>query len=143
MSALQLDIWIAIGEHSNDDQQIEQTKILKLQKVFQDKDIVRGDVIGFLNIYDKGYHQLLQAMEKVQRTLVPESAVLVAESGESLLRTASTAVTRSRNERAVKRFKISNYVNNGGKEGWPVHLICDIWEAWTFRVNFMYGGYQS
>ena len=106
--------------HSTDDQQIDQTKILKLQKAFQDKDLVEGIVKEFLNIFDKGYHQLLQAKENGQRTLVPDSGVLVAECHENLFRAASVAVTRSGNERAVRRAKISDFVKKGGKEGWTI-----------------------
>ena len=104
---------------------------------------MEGEVIGFLNIYDRGYHQLMPAKKNGQRTLVRDSGILVVESADLLLRAASVAVTRSGNEPAVNRAKISNFVSNGGKEKWPIDLFCDIWEAWTFRVNFMYLGYQS
>ena len=80
--------------NSNDDQLIDQTKILKLQKAFQDEDLMRGKVIGFFNICDEGYYQLLEAKENGQRTLVPDSGILVAESGVLQLRAASVAVTR-------------------------------------------------
>ena len=73
---------------------------------------MEGEVIGFLNIYDRGYHQLMPAKKNGQRTLVRDSGILVAESGESLLRAASVAVSRSGNERAVNRAKISNFVSN-------------------------------
>ena len=78
-----------------------------------------------------------------QRCLQPDLADQIAVDGEALLRAASVAVTRSGNERAVLRTKLSNFVKNGLKNAlWDIDFLCDIWEAWTFRINFMYEGFQ-
>lgn len=50
---------------------------------------------------------------------------------------------KSGNERAVKRCKLSSFVKDGMRHQLcDVDLLCDIWEAWTFRVNFMYEDFQ-
>lgn len=69
-----------------------------------------GKVIGFLNIFDKEYQQLFQSKENGQSMHVPDTGALVTETNDSLLRAASVAVTRSGNENAVKRAKISIFL---------------------------------
>ena len=69
--------------------------------------------------------------------------LMVAQFSESLLRAASVAVTRSGNERAVKRAKLSWFIGRGMKhQCWDADFVCDVWEAWTFQINFMYEGFQ-
>lgn len=67
--AAQLCNWIfglpLVTGHSDDDQQIQQTNILELQKVFAETDLVDEKIIAFLNIFDKGYHQTLDAKKNV------------------------------------------------------------------------------
>ena len=68
--AAQLCNWIfglpLVTGHSDDDQQIEQTKILELEKMFADGDLSDGKIIAFLNVFDKGYHQILEALKQGQ-----------------------------------------------------------------------------
>ena len=142
--AAQLCNWIfglpLVTGHCDDDQQIRFTKILELQKLFAENDSTSLE--AFLNIFDKGYHILLESKRNGQRCIQPDKVDNLS-SGESVLRTACVAVTRSGNERAVKRSKISWFVNVGMKlKLGDVDLLCDIWEAWTFRANFMYEDFQ-
>jgi hypothetical protein len=58
--------------------------------------------------------------------------------------TACVAVTQSGNEQGVKQGKLSWFVKNGMKHKlMDIDLMCDMWEAWTFRVNFMYKDFQD
>ena len=139
----QLCSWIfgnpLVTGHSNDDQQLQQSKILELQEKFMEQ----YGLETFLNIFDKGYHQTLQAKRRNQITLQPDKAEQIAEDSKCLLRAASVAVARSGNERAVKRAKVSWFIRRGmdGSQ-WDIDFLCDVWEAWTFRINFMYEGFQ-
>lgn len=55
------------------------------------------------------------------------------------LYSGAVAVVRSGNERAVNRCKLSRVLKRGAVEQkWDVDFLCDIWEAWTFQVNFMF-----
>jgi hypothetical protein len=55
------------------------------------------------------------------------------------LHSGAVAVVRSRNERAVNRCKMSWFLKKRNVEGtWSIDCICDVWEAWTFQVNFMF-----
>jgi hypothetical protein len=60
--AVQLCCWIfglpLVTGHSDDDRQIEDTKILELQKKFFENDSTSDR--QFLNVFDKGYHQQLE-----------------------------------------------------------------------------------
>jgi hypothetical protein len=142
--AVQLCNWVfglpLVTGHCDDDQQIKYTMILELQKLFADNDPTSFE--SFLNVLDKGYHQLLKAKQHGQLVLQPDRADFLS-SGDSVLRTGCVAVTRSGNERGVKRGKVSWFVNHGMKHKlMSVDLLCDVWEAWTFRVNFMYDDFQ-
>ena len=57
----------------------------------------------------------------------------------AVLYSGAVAVVRSGNECAVNRCKMSWFLKRGAREQmWNIDLVCDIWEAWTFQVNFMY-----
>jgi hypothetical protein len=57
---VQLDSRLAfVMGHCYDDQQIQFTKILEQQKAFTENDPMSDE--AFLNIFDKGYHLLLEA----------------------------------------------------------------------------------
>merc|ERR1712086_393161 len=107
--AAQLCNWIfglpLVTGHSDHDQQIEQTKILELQKMFADGDLSDGKIIAFLNVFDKGYHQVLEALKQGQFVLTPDKSTAIVGDGVCLLRAAAVAVLRSGNERAVLRTK--------------------------------------
>jgi len=147
--AAQLCNWIfglpLVTGHSDDDQQIEQTNILELQKIFAENDLTDdGKIKAFLNVFDKGYHQILEALKQGQFCLTPDKSTAIASDGASLIRAAAVAVLRSGNERAVYRAKLSKIVERGMHNGqrWDIDFLCDVWEAWTFRINFMYKGFR-
>merc|ERR1711971_378255 len=135
-TTLQLDLGLPlVTGHSDDDQQIQQTQILQLQKLFAEVDLVNSQVEGILNIFDKGYHQTLEAKKLGQKCIQPDRSDMVAQFSESLLRAASVAVTRSGNERAVNRAKLSWFIGRGMKhQSWDADFVCDVWEAWTFQI---------
>jgi hypothetical protein len=142
--AAQLCNWVfglpLVTGHCDDDQQVTYTKILELQKQFAECD--PDSLEAFLNVFDKGYHKLLEAKRLGQLCLFPDK-VDELSTGDRVLFTGCVAVTRSGNERAVKRSKISWVIQNGMKHKlFDVDLMCDIWEAWTFRSNFMYDDFQ-
>jgi len=142
--AVQLCNWIfglpLVTGHCDDDQQIKFTKILEMQKLFAELDPTSAK--AFLNIFDKGYHLLLEAKQQGQLCCQPDK-VDSFSFGEAVLRTACVAVTRSGNERGEKRGKLSWCIKNGMKHKlFDIDLMCDVWEAWTFRVNFMYKDFQ-
>ena len=76
--------------------------------------------------------------------MTPDKSTAIASDGASLTRAAAVAVLRSRNERAVMRAKLSAFVERGMHNGqkWDIDFLCDVWEAWTFRINFMYKDFQ-
>lgn len=131
-----------VAGHCDDDQQIEYTKIFEMQKLFAELDPTSTE--AFLNIFDKGYHKLLEAKQQGHQLCYQPDKVDLLLSGEAVLRTACVAVTRSGNERGVKRGKLSWCIKNGmNHKLMEVDLMCDIWGAWTFRVNFMYKDFQT
>ena len=112
--ATQLCNWIfglpLVTGHCNSDQQIRFTKILQAQNLFAENDLTSLE--AFLNVFDKGYHMLLEA-KKHGQVCMQLDKVNALSSGKSVLCTACVAVTRSGNERAVKRSKISWFIKNG------------------------------
>lgn len=142
--AVQLCCWIfglpLVTGHSDDDKQIDDTKILELQKEFAENDATSN--IPFLNVFDKGYHKLLEALRQGQLCLRPQDAN-EEFGGDKVLRTGCIAVVRSGNERGVNRCKTSWFVKRGSKDNqWDIEFLCDMWEAYTFQVNFMYDKFQ-
>ena len=142
--ALQLCCWIyglpLVTGHSDDDRLIEDTNIMEQQKKFSDEDPTSDK--PFLNIFDKGHHQRLDTLRHGQLCFQPD---LADDSfrGEKVLRSCCVAVVRSGNERAVNRCKMSWFVKRGCSDQlWDTDLLCDVWEAFTFRVNFMYNKFQ-
>ena len=143
--AVQLCNWTyglpLVTGHCDDDQQIKFTKILELQKFFAENDPTLLE--AFLNVFDKGRHKILDAKQLGQLCLQPDVNDGMLSSGCSVLRTGCVAVVRSGNERGVKRGKLSWVVKDGMKHRlMPVDLLCDVWETWTFRTNFMYQHFQ-
>ena len=124
--------------HSDDTRFIEDTNILKLQQQFAERDSSSNK--PFLNIFDKGYQCTLSALSHGQSCLQPAFAEREKQfKDNAVLHSGAVAVVRSGNERAVKRCKMSWFLKRGAVDQmWNIDLICDIWEAWTFQVNFMY-----
>ena len=140
--AVQLCSWIyglpLTTGHSDDTRFIEDMKILAKQQQFAERDTSSDR--PFLNIFDKGYQCTLMASEYGQTCLQPAFAEFEKQfAANTTLYSGAVAVVRSGNERAVKRCKMSWVLKRGAKEQmWDVDFLCDVWEAWTFQVNFMY-----
>ena len=137
--ATQLCGWIfglpLVTGHSDDDQQIWDTQILEFQKEFSANDPTSDT--PFLNVFDEGCHQIMDALRQGQICCRPDDAD-ESYGGDKVLRTGCIAIARSGNERAVNRGKMSWFIKRGCHDQlWDVDLLCDIWEAFAFRVNFM------
>ena len=124
--------------HSDDTRFIEDTNILAIQQHFAETD--KSCQKLFLNIFDKGYQCVLAALSHGQDCLQPTFAESEKQfKDNSTLYSGAVAVVRSGNERAVKRCKMSWFLKRGAVDQmWNIDLLCDVWDAWTFQVNFMY-----
>merc|ERR1712032_1206587 len=122
----------------DDSKYIERSEILKQQQLFQEGDESSNN--QFINIFDKGYRVTLLARDHAQSCLQP----IFAQSDiqffrNELLHSASVAVIRSGNERAVKIMKYSWILQRGiNHPNFKLSVLDDIWLAWGFQINFMY-----
>ena len=142
--AVQLCCWIfglpLMTGHSDDDRQIDDMKILELQKEFSENDLSSN--IPFLNVFDEGYHKLLEALRHGQQCLWLQDAN-EQFTGDKVLWTGCIAVVRSGNERGINQSKMSWFIKRGCRDHqWDIEFLCDMWEAFTFQVNFMYDKFQ-
>jgi hypothetical protein len=124
--------------HSDDTRFIEDTEILQKQQLFAERD--KSSRKPFLNIFDKGYQCTLLASKLGQFCLQPTFAESAKQFKDNeVLFSGAVAVVRSGNERAVKRCKMSWFLQRGAvQQMWDIDFVCDVWEAWTFQVNFMF-----
>jgi len=62
------------------------------------------------------------------------------EQEASVIYSAAMATTNSRNKQVVCQIKHAWLIRwgYGFQTGWGVDMLCDIWLAWGFQVNFMY-----
>ena len=100
--------------------------ILEMQKLFAEANLSSDK--SFLNIFDKGYHMLLEALKHGQLCCQPDRSKGDEHFGmKKVLRSASVAVVRSGNERAVNRCKMSWFIKRGCYDQlWAVDLLCDV-----------------
>ena len=125
--------------HSDDTRFIKDTGILEMQQQFLDND--NSSTKPFLNVFDKGYQCLLDAnAHGGQFCLQPAFAESEKQfKTNAVLHSGAVAVVRSGNERAVNRCKMSWFIKRGAKDQmWDIDFVCDMWDAWTFQINFMY-----
>jgi hypothetical protein len=127
--------------HSDDTRFIADSGILRMQREFAENDSSSNKPC--LNIFDKGYQCVLQALMEGQECLQPTFAESDTQfTDRATLYSAAVAVVRSGNERAVNRCKMSRFIRHGNVDGlYDIDFCCDIWEAFTFQVNFMYDKY--
>ena len=127
--------------HSDDTRFIADSNILRMQREFAEND--SGSDKPFLNIFDKGYQCSLQALMEGQECMQPTFAQSDKQfTDRATLYSAAVAVVRSGNKRAVNRCKMSRFIRHGNVDGlYDIDFCCDIWEAFTFQVNFMYDKY--
>ena len=131
--------------HSDDDGTMKDTKIFKLQKEFciNDNSTHEGAKKPAVNVLDKGHHVILEAEMEGQLICQPEYDDGDQFKGYETLRSGCVAVVRSGNERGVKRCKLSLFIKKGTKDHpWDIDLLCDVWEAFSFQINFMYDGFM-
>jgi hypothetical protein len=124
----------------DDSAYITAVQILRLQELFAAND--RSSDKPFTNILDKGYRCILEALERgKQRCMQPSFARSERRfTTNNVLHSASVAAIRSGNERAVRQAKLSCMMKRGllYHQTWDLDMLCDIWIAWGFQINFMY-----
>ena len=97
----------------------------------------------FKMLFDRGYRLILDALTHGQQLCIqPTYARSDRQFGtRSVIYSAAVATTHSGNEQAVHQIKHSWLLRRRGygfQTGWGVDMLCDIWLAWGFQVNFMY-----
>ena len=124
--------------HSDDTRFIEDTEILQKQRLFAESD--KSNTKPFLNVFDKGYCCVLTAMVQGQYCMQPAFAESEKQFRANMaLHSGAVAVLCSGNECAVNQCKMSWFLKRGNVKGpWSIDCICDVREAWTFQVNFMF-----
>jgi len=137
LSGWQRNLDLATGA-IGDSQYLKLVKIFEQQQRFANEDT--SSPLSFLNILDKGYRSVLEALNHGQRCMQPAYADSDRQfRRDETLHSACVAVVRSGNERAVKQAKLSWLVKRGCiDQGWELSFVADIWLAWGFQVNFMY-----
>jgi hypothetical protein len=109
------------------------------QEQYQQSDLVDGEVVPFLNIYDKGYRAREVCRRHGQLTAQPAFCKSDKRfSGARTLYSASIASDRGGNERAVLVSKRSGLLKKGFKTGMDAKQFQDAWLTWGFQSNFMF-----
>lgn len=114
--------------------------IFEEQDIFQNEDLVDGEVLPFMNILDRGYKLTKEAFrcgkQTVRQPVFKEKKKRF--TGNETLRSASCASVRSGNERAVRKAKLSGFLKKGLRPGECPERLDNVNLAWGFMVNFMY-----
>ena len=131
------DLWVGA---TSDSLYQKQNKIFEKQKEFADTDLVRGKVLPFSTVLDKGYRCILDAhraggQECIQPVFAKSDRRF---SGNDTLSSASVAYDWSGNERGVGLSKKGGFVKRGLLPGGCPKRLNNAWLAWGFQVNFMY-----
>lgn len=101
--------------HYDDTCFIEDICILDKQRQFAENDT--SSVKPFMNVFDKGYQCLLDALLHGQSCLQPAFAESEKQfKDNAVLHSGAVAVVRSGNERAVNRCKMSRFLKRGSRE---------------------------
>ena len=131
------DLW---GGNVSDTKYNSDAGYLQEQAAFQKIDLVGGEVVPFMNVFDKGY-RAWAACWRADRQLTSQPVYAKSDQrfkGSETIYTASIASDRGGNERGVNVSKRSGIIKRGFKLGMSAKLFQDIWIVWGFRVNFMY-----
>jgi hypothetical protein len=137
-----VDPWSPLNSgHSNDTRFIKDTDIFSKQKLFAESN--NSNTKPFLNLFDKGYQCVLVLTAMVQdQYFVCQPAY--AESKKQFkanieLHSGAIAVVWSGDEHAANQCKMSWLLKQGtADQSWSLDCLCDVLEAWTFQVNFMF-----
>ena len=124
----------------NDSRYVKMVTIFDKQQKYAHYD--ETDHWPFTNIFDRGYQVVLDGI-KCGNQICIQPAFTDNEkkfTTNEVLYSAAIAALRSGNERAVKQVKTSWWLRRGCTfQIWDMHLLSDIWLAWVFQINFMYG----
>ena len=118
----------------------EKSNIFEKQHEFAASDLVDGAHIPFTNILDKGYRVSLPAWRNGKQLVIQPTFKNSDKkfSARDTVHTANIATTRSGNERAVNRCKLSGYIRRGIHPRSKPSTMDDVWLVWSFQTNFMY-----
>ena len=141
---LQLCGWLGVeqlwvGATSDSHYQIH-NKIFEKQRAFAEKDLYKGEINPFKNMFDKGYRLTAEAywaeeQESIQPIFVKSDRRFIRK--ETVV-SASVASDRSGNEREVNMAKKLGYIKRGLTAAGSPERLNNAWLAWSFQVNFMY-----
>ena len=108
--------------------------------MFQEKYLVNGKVVRWLNILDRGFHaKHASHKEGGQGTLQPPTSKSDERfTGRTTVYAAFIAHDWSGNERAVNVAKRSALIKRGLVPGMNPIRLNAVWRGWAFRANFMY-----
>ncbi|KAL7425489.1 hypothetical protein ACHAXH_000032, partial [Discostella pseudostelligera] len=127
------------GGNVSDTEYNKSAGYLNEQEIYQQSDLVGGEVIPFLNIYDKGYRAREVCRQHGQLTAQPAFCKSDKRfTGARTLYSASIASDRGGNERAVLVSKRSGVIKRGFKTGMNAKQFQDAWLTWGFQSNFMF-----
>ena len=130
------DLW---GGNVSDTEYNKSAGYLNEQETYQQTDLVDGELVPFLNIYDKGYRAREVCRRHGQLTAQPAFCKSDKRfSGARTLYSASIASDRGGNERAVLVSKRSGLIKRGFKTGMDAKQFQDAWLTWGFQSNFMF-----
>ena len=130
------DLW---GGNVSDTEYNKSAGYLKEQETYQQNDLIGGELVPFLNIYDKGYRAREVCRRHGQLTAQPSFCKSDKRfSGARTLYSASIASDRGGNERAVLVSKRSGLIKRGFKTGSDAKQFQDAWLTWGFQSNFMF-----
>ena len=106
----------------------------------QERDLVDGRVIRFLNLLDRGFRGKMASWKSGRQVaLQPPSAKSDRRfTGRQTIFAGSAAHDRGGNERAVRVCKRCGLAKRGFLPGMCATRLNNAWRAFGFRANFMY-----
>jgi len=104
-------------------------------------DLVQGCLIPFTNVTDKGYRCVAAAWRHGRQFLLqPQFAKSDKQfTTTHIISSAAIASDRGGNEHAVRVCKEAGVLKQGLYKAGSMETLCDMWLAWSFQANFMFG----
>ena len=123
-----------------DSQYHSEAGYLEEQRQFQESDLVKGQIIRFLNLLDRGFRGKMASWKSGRQVaLQPPSAKSDKRfTGKQTVFAGSVAHDRGGNERAVRVCKRTGLASKGFLPGMSATRLNNAWRAFGFRANFMY-----
>jgi hypothetical protein len=130
------DLWTG---HVTDSNYHNSSGYLQEQQEFQNKDLVLGELVKFMNMLDKGYRA--RAANEAHNQLTAQPVFAKSDQrfrGRDTLYSASVASDRGGNERTVNVSKRCGIIARGFQPRTDPVMFNDVWLCWMFQANFMY-----